>query len=145
MPPTPLITQYSSALFRKARWIAYVTGILLTASPVVGSAPRIARCEVQAVYDLNSVGRLVRNDWRIGQKFTVNRETGRMEGDLTNYDESREPKLLKPESKDRPLEAVTIYEPVTMVEYLRVDVSSPGKPFVFITLRMFYTGFCSLQ
>jgi hypothetical protein len=81
---------------------------------------------------------------QVGKEFTIDRSTGRMIGELSNYNAKGSPVILDPGSKVQALKVLTVYGPQTYVDYLYLKefVDSKEKPFYFTTGAQMYSGLC---
>ncbi|MDB4219709.1 hypothetical protein N9782_05505 [Emcibacteraceae bacterium] len=93
----------------------------------------------------NSSGEL-KNDTTIlgsAKEFVVDRETGRMSGDINNYNAAGEPEVLSIGSKGDAYTAITTYK-TGYAQLLNIKEYYDGKqkPFLFASISNIYTGLC---
>ena len=93
---------------------------------------------------LDDGGELSRWTFRKGEKFVVDKQSGRMLGALSNHNAFGNPKVIDRGSKGQAYKVITVFEPFTAINVLYVQEFRDGdnKPFSFTDGRRTYAGLC---
>ena len=93
---------------------------------------------------LGDGGELSRWTFRQGEKFIVDKQSGRMLGALSNHNAFGNPKVIDRGSEDQAYKVITVFEPFTEINVLYVQEFRDGenKPFSFTDGGRTYTGLC---
>ena len=82
----------------------------------------------------------------IGSEFVVDKETGRMIGDLSNHNSYGSPMIIDPGSSEQIYKVVTIYKPIPTLDVLTVkEYEGENITFTFYSTFMFgiHSGTCT--
>jgi len=125
----------------------FTLNVLFVLFPILGFGADAYKCEVHAGLGLVDSGELVATGWakmRVGQEFVVDKDSGKMIGGLSNSNTFGDPKVVDRGSADQALKVITIYKPMTTVDYLYVQEFNENaeKPFIFMEGSNTYTGHC---
>ena len=79
-----------------------------------------------------------------GDKFIVDKQSGKMLGKLRNENAFGTPEVIDNGSHEQAYKVVTIYKPFTSVSFLTVNEFAEGKkkPFIFVNGTLVYAGNC---
>ena len=129
-----------------------LTALLACLLPLCSEAnARDFRCEAKAQSDVSESGTLEENNFApavIGERFSVDRETGRIVDDLLYNDRFSAPRVLNPGSASNAFRVINVQETPfagPIVDYLEIQTFAEGeeKPFLLLddTLGI-VTGIC---
>jgi len=131
------------------RFLEIVVIIGLIAMSANAASADAYKCYVKNHKTLSDSGELV-DFWgkeTVGvmtKEFVVDKQTGRMSGELKNHNAFGEPQVLDLGGARQAYKVMTIYQPLTTVDFLYVQEFASGskKPFFFTTGTMHHTGLC---
>jgi hypothetical protein len=106
------------------------------------------KCNVTHTAGLTDTGGLAETNYsklRLGNEFVVDRDTGRINGGLSNNNAFGQPKVLDYGSHEQAFKVVTIYKPMTTLAYLYIEEFNENreKPFMFIDGQNIFSGVCT--
>ena len=85
-------------------------------------------------------------NWAFGldAEFVVDKDTGRMNGGLTNHGVFGKPNVIDPGSNQQAFKVLTIYSGFPTVDYLYIELFAEGwpKPFIYRSGSNIYSGTC---
>lgn len=121
--------------------------LLITSTQSI-AAPNVYQCTVLSDAYIKEDGALniLRDSSRIGQKFTVIKNTGEIIGDV--MDAMKNPKVISAGSERNAYKVIWEQKSASkngvFVDYLSIDESSKSKrkPFGFFSGSLLLTGFC---
>ena len=105
------------------------------------------KCSVQDAKKVSENGLLVSNNVTkiyIGREFVVDRESGKMIGEVTNHNSGFIPKVFDYLPSENGYKVVTTYSPHPSIDYLHIVeyVESLEKPFFYTTGSTIMSGKC---
>ena len=127
------------------RRIALIFFIAFTNMEVIALESNAYECTVgNSSVKLGVGGELSRWTFRKGEKFVVDKQSGRMLGALSNHNAFGNPKVIDRGSEDQAYKVITVFEPFTEINVLYVQEFRDGenKPFSFTDGGRTYTGLC---
>ena len=125
--------------------------VLFTILLILASNNAIAgknfKCVVLDANILSDTGLLERNKISkiyLNREFIVDRETGKMIGEVSNTNSGFKPKVYDVLPSENGYKAITIYSPHPTVDYLQIKeyVEGREKPFFFTTGSIIMSGNC---
>lgn len=121
--------------------------ILLIIISNIALAGGAYKCTINYTAGLKDDGQMSETAYsklRLGREFVVDKGTGRMQGGLSNYNAYGQPKVLDYGSSNQSFKAITIYKPMTLVDYLYVQEFNDNreKPFLFLNGKDTFSGTC---
>jgi hypothetical protein len=102
------------------------------------------RCTVESAVKVGADGKFVDDEAFkvvIGDVISIDRQTGKIEGTLSNYNSNGEARVLDFGSKAQKFKAITVYEPNIVVDYIEITTWD-HKPFVYKKRGTVLTGRC---
>ena len=102
------------------------------------------RCTVESAVKVGADGKFVDDEAFkvvIGDVISIDRQTGKIEGTLSNYNSNGEARVLDFGSKAQKFKAITVYEPNNIVDYIEITTWD-HKPFVYKKRGTVLTGRC---
>jgi hypothetical protein len=108
--------------------------VLFVLFPTLGFGADAYKCEIHGGYGLVDSGEFVETAWAkmwVGREFIVDKDSGKMIGGFSNSGTGGDPKVLDRGSTDQAFKVITIYKPMTAVDYLYVQEFNENaeKPF----------------
>jgi len=109
---------------------------------------RAYKCLVTHAASLSESGEMASSDFTnlyIGKEFTLDKGTGRIQGDLSNSNAHGQPIVLDYGSSEQAFKAITIFQPFTSITYLYIEEFVEGikKPFLILDGAKTYSGLCA--
>lgn len=129
-------------------YLTIFSTLLMLASFQVSAANNFYSCQVVSDALIGGGGNLnvVSNSPRIGEKFSVIKNTGEVIGDV--MDSLKNPKVIAAGSEKYAYKVIWVQEAAgkngAFVDYLSIEESTKGKkkPFGFFSGNLLLTGFC---
>ena len=105
------------------------------------------KCTVKQTAGLRDNGEMSETNFSklyLGKEFVVDKRTGLMNGGLSNHNAYGQPKVIDYGSSQQSFKVITIFNPMTAVDYLYVEEfkANSEKPFIFITCQDIFSGIC---
>ncbi len=118
---------------------ACLIGLAILASEETALAASYSdlRCKVAGAISISADGMLRRtdrlSDAYLGKRFSVDRQSGLMVGEIANSNAYVGPEVIDPGSDEDSFSVITVYAPDKAVRRLTVQVfvEAPEKPFLF--------------
>lgn len=82
----------------------------------------------------------------INKAFTLNKESGEMNGGLSNHNSFGKPQILDHGNSEQNYKAITVYEPYVKVDLIQVSFAKNKNnqySFLFVSGTQTFSGLCS--
>ena len=82
----------------------------------------------------------------LGKKFTLNKDSGEMNGGVSNHNASGKPQILDHGNTQQNFKAITVYEPYVTIDLIQISHSknkNNQSSFLFVSGTKTMSGLCS--